>query len=130
MVAMSHLMAMRILEKILESARRKGVGQLALERAADLPKNRISKWKDGVGEPTAAQALRIARVLGVPVEYLADDAMDEPPAPDVPQDVLDTIHRLTVDVARNRLLGLPDLGIGKPQPTRIAPQEKRKKGSR
>lgn len=48
---------------------------------ADLPPNRVSKWKSGQGEPTARQALRIARVLRVPLEWLADEeAGDEPTA--------------------------------------------------
>lgn len=44
-----------------------------------LAANRISKWASGQGEPTGRQYLRMARVLGVPVEYLIDDEMAVPP---------------------------------------------------
>lgn len=72
------LWSMRFIEKIDEWLNRSGWTQGALERQAALPENRISKWRD-VGEPTISQGLRIAKVLGIPLDYLADDTQDEPP---------------------------------------------------
>jgi hypothetical protein len=46
-----------------------------------LAENRISEWKDGQGEPMLRRAYRMARLLEVPLEHLADDALEEPPAP-------------------------------------------------
>jgi transcriptional regulator with XRE-family HTH domain len=70
---------MTMLEKIDLVLRRKGLSQAALERIALLPAGRISKWKDQKGEPTVRQALRIAHALDVPIPWLVDDGMDEPP---------------------------------------------------
>jgi len=67
-----------MIEKIIESLKSKGLTQEALATAAGLSANRISKWKDGQGEPTARQIYRIAKVCGVPVDYLLDDEMDAP----------------------------------------------------
>lgn len=47
--------------------------------------SRISEWKSGPKKPTVAQILKLAKLLNVPVEYLIDDSMDEPPAPPTPQ---------------------------------------------
>jgi transcriptional regulator with XRE-family HTH domain len=70
-----------MIEKIDDLIRQKGLSQAALERSVCLSQNRISKWKDEKGEPTARQALRIARFFNVPVEYLIDDELDAPPQP-------------------------------------------------
>jgi len=68
-----------MLDKIERIREQRGLKQYELEQMAGLSRKRITKWKD-VGEPTARQALRIARVLSVPVEWLCDDdAPDEPP---------------------------------------------------
>lgn len=56
----------------------RGIKQAAFERSVMLSENRISKWKNGQGEPSATEALRMARSLQVPVEWLIDDARDEP----------------------------------------------------
>jgi transcriptional regulator with XRE-family HTH domain len=69
---------MNVIDKIVEFARRQGMTQGGLERAAGLSANRISKWKDGKGRPTLAQAARIAKQLELPIAFLADDAQDEP----------------------------------------------------
>jgi transcriptional regulator with XRE-family HTH domain len=64
-----------------------GTSQAAVERAAGLPQNRIAKWRHGHGEADASQALRIARLFGVDVEWLADDNADWPPRPRIsPED--------------------------------------------
>jgi transcriptional regulator with XRE-family HTH domain len=70
---------MTMLEKIELVLRKRGLSQAALERIALLPAGRISKWKDQRGEPTVRQALRIAHALDVPIPWLVDDGMDEPP---------------------------------------------------
>jgi transcriptional regulator with XRE-family HTH domain len=68
----------RIMAKIELARLARDVTQGELERLAGLPANRISKWAGGTGEPTARQAARIARALGVDLDWLCDDA-----APDV-----------------------------------------------
>lgn len=86
-----------MIEKILAVAKRRGLTQAALERAAGLAENRISKWKDEIGEPTLRQVVRIAEVLEVPIGYLADDALDELE----PHDELLPDEVLALDLYRN-----------------------------
>jgi transcriptional regulator with XRE-family HTH domain len=100
-----------MLEKILRLLdARPDLDQGGLEVAARLPQGRISKWKAGKGEPTAAQALRIARVLRVGVEYLVDDDLTEvvPAISEEDQRILDLAHELGFKRAQRRLLGIPE----------------------
>lgn len=76
----SHIRAMKMIEKITLALADRGLTQRGLEQRAGLSENRISKWKDGTGEPTARQALLMARLLGLPLEYLVDDDQEEVPA--------------------------------------------------
>ena len=65
------------LERILE---RRGLSQAELERLAGLAENRIAKLKAAKRSgPSAAEALRVARVLRVPMEWLCDDAATHDP---------------------------------------------------
>ena len=65
------------LERMLE---RRGLSQTELERLAGLAENRISKLKAAKRSgPSAAEALRVARVLRVPMEWLCDDAATHDP---------------------------------------------------
>ena len=69
---------MGIIEKLEILIQERGFTQGEVERLAGLAASRISKWKDGRGEPTARQALRLARLLDVPMEYLVDDLAEGP----------------------------------------------------
>jgi transcriptional regulator with XRE-family HTH domain len=75
----STIAAMKAAEKIAWLCRERGLTQKRVGELAALPENRISKWLDGQGEPTARQALRLARVLDVPMDWLVDDEADVPP---------------------------------------------------
>lgn len=68
-----------MLKKLIMTLEKRGIDQCELETLAGLAKGRISKWKDGQGEPTASQSARIARVLGIDPAWLIDDEMTEPP---------------------------------------------------
>jgi transcriptional regulator with XRE-family HTH domain len=100
--------AMAKIEKLLGAKRWK---QNAFEKAAVLAENRISKWKDGQGEPTLRQAYRMARLLGVPLDYLADDALQEPSSSGLTDDeraILDLFRALGLDRAEGlRRLATP-----------------------
>lgn len=81
-----------------EAARRVGVSQQT-----------ISRWKGGASIKLG-DALRLARALGVSLDYLADDAMDAPPEPP-PADlavILDLVRTLGTDIAKRRLLQVPE----------------------
>ena len=120
------------LEKLLKE---KGWTQAAFEAHCLLAENRISRWRGGLGEPTARQAFRMARELGVPVEYLLDDDLTERPRP-APElssgerSVLNVYRalRLTEEEAVTRLVApLAGRPPSPPPPPRI-PRRKRKPG--
>lgn len=70
-----------MIEKIQMLRAERGWTYEVLEAAARLPRKRFGKWVGGIGEPTARQAFQLARALGVPVEFLVDDEMEELPDP-------------------------------------------------
>lgn len=59
----------------------KGLNWAELARLIGVQDSRISKWRSGTGEVDRKQLLRIAKVLDAPIGFLADDSLDEPPAP-------------------------------------------------
>jgi hypothetical protein len=112
--------AMTPIEKITMLLARKRIDQVELEARAKLPAGRVSKWAT-TGEPTGRQALRIARVLCVPVEWLIDDeSLDEPPEKaiglltDADRAILQIVREkdLTLEAAIHRLLKEPPESIG------------------
>lgn len=77
----SNLGNMKMIEKIQKLLHERGwSSQEGFEKSAGLAKNRISKWAGGTGEPTARQAWRMATLLGVSVDYLVRDDLNEPTA--------------------------------------------------
>lgn len=89
-----------MIDKIVILADAKGWDQGEFESLAALPQGRISKWKAGKGEPTAKQALQMARLLNVTVEFLIDPALEQPLVPEIltleedERAVLDLYHAL------------------------------------
>lgn len=61
-------------EKFETALKARGIKQVELEEMLGLPKNRISKWKNKTENFPVGEALRIARALGIDLDYLADDA--------------------------------------------------------
>jgi transcriptional regulator with XRE-family HTH domain len=61
--------------------RSRGLKAAEVARLTGIPAPRFTDWKDPDSgrAPTLGQALRLARVLGVPLDYLADDDADDPP---------------------------------------------------
>jgi transcriptional regulator with XRE-family HTH domain len=84
--------SMRLDEKLERLARRKGLKQADVARAVKgLPgaaKSSVANWFAGLQRPSLEAALRIARLLGVSVDYLADDDLDEPEAVSFSEDQL------------------------------------------
>lgn len=71
---------MKMIQRVERVMAERGIKQGELERSLGLSTNRISKWKGGQGEPTARQALKIARALAVPLEWLvSEDGPLDPP---------------------------------------------------
>lgn len=69
----------------------------------------VFRWLNQKGKPLRPrldEAARLAELLGVGVDYLADDALDAPPPPGLsPQEelLLDLIRRMGVNEASDRL---------------------------
>jgi transcriptional regulator with XRE-family HTH domain len=116
---------MDTITKILEVAQSKKITQKALEQSAILGTNRLTKLKEGQ-EPGLWECLRIARVLDVPLEWLADESAADEPSP---HEASETLTREEAEVirwirdsglplseVRRRLLG----GAGDWRPVRIA----------
>lgn len=62
-----------------------------------VPKSTMYNWFNGRNDPDIKSAKLIADALGVPLDYLADDSLDEPPALDLSPD-----ERRIVDIIRER----------------------------
>jgi transcriptional regulator with XRE-family HTH domain len=73
-------------EKLRRLCAAKGWAQARiLTLVPDVSKSTVSTWFAGRYVPDLYQALTIANELGVSVDYLADDSIDEPPAPPAPE---------------------------------------------
>ena len=70
----------RLAEKLVQLRTALGLSQneLIRELGVDLTQNRVSEYETGNGEPPLPVLLRYARVAGVCVEVLIDDALDLP----------------------------------------------------
>jgi transcriptional regulator with XRE-family HTH domain len=72
---------MKFYEKLDKYSRIKGFKQSDLVRLlGDVSKDTVSRWFNDKGEPDMRTGLRLARVLDVPYEFLADDSLDEAPS--------------------------------------------------
>lgn len=104
-----------MLEKILENAKRKGINQTALERAAGLANSRISKWMNGVGEPGWFEVIRMAKAAGIDdLNYLADESATEPPQSNADPElavVLSLVGKLGTEESVRRLAIIPGTGL-------------------
>jgi hypothetical protein len=72
---------MNLVDKVDALLSERGIKAGPFERLALLSEGRISKWKDKKGIPNYRQALTMARLLKVPVEWLLDDEAGGPPPP-------------------------------------------------
>lgn len=116
-----------ILDKIENLRVRDGLDIYEVESLAGLPPKRLWRWGQGQGEPSARQALRLARLFRVPVEWLVDDEQGGDPPQGQPAEpglsyedrvVLDVVHAMNLDhlTAVRRLA--PDEGR---EPTPLPP---------
>lgn len=101
-----------------------------------LAQSRISRWEKGEGMPKITQALRLAKGLNVSLDFLLDDALDEPAkGTGITADEMAVIrmmrHRgLTMEQALDRLgcdPGAPLTGTPAPHPEDAQPPSKSRK---
>ena len=64
--------------KINKLLTQKGLSQLAVSRALAVNKDTVNRWFTGQSMPKLEDALNLARFFECPLEFLADDAQDEP----------------------------------------------------
>lgn len=70
-----------------------------LAQKLDVSQNKVSTWTRGLVLPDLREAVVLSRLFGVDVNYLANDALDDPP--ESPEDderaILDLVHALELD---------------------------------
>lgn len=110
---MSTICGMRIGEKLkrLCDDRRWSQARL-LEFVPDVSKSTISFWINGRSRPDLESARKLARALGVPLDWLADDEADFPvpqeAAPEEDRFILQICRKLGHDEAVRRLTLAPE----------------------
>ena len=119
-----------VIRKIEMMVERSGMLVGEFTSAAGLAVNRYSKWRDGKGEPRVSQLVRIARVLNVPIDWLADDdqPIDAVPEPKWTREellVLEAIRTIGTHEALRRLLNAPP-----PAPAASGPEASDRKSTR
>jgi transcriptional regulator with XRE-family HTH domain len=77
---------MKLFQKVGKILEDRGLKQADLAEMVGVSRQRISNWFAGTGQPNPDRLLRIARALGVTMEYLADEAMDTPVRSDLTED--------------------------------------------
>lgn len=72
------MMPMNFAEKVIKLREARGWKQSDLRKAiGDISPTTVSNWESG-SIPAMDIALKVARALGVPLDYLADDEQDRP----------------------------------------------------
>lgn len=134
---------MRYAEKLLKAMLLQGLNQQKLARLASVSDSEISRILRGKSHPSLEYSQRLARALGLSLDYLADDALDEDPGqaprattsdeeealaivrelgPRTALRILDSARYLGPEIALRRLYGLdakPVIEVG--DGTRPAP---------
>ncbi|MDB5352887.1 MAG: Helix-turn-helix protein [Planctomycetota bacterium] len=110
---------MRFEEKLRKQMLLKGFNQQRLARASRVSDSEVSRILSGKSaNPGLENALKLARAVGVSLDYLADDAMEddspriEPtsPTPAPEAEILETARELGLRQARRILETVGDMG--------------------
>jgi transcriptional regulator with XRE-family HTH domain len=107
-------------QKLIRMMEQRGTTQGEVETAVGLPQGRISKWSAGLGEPSLAQGLHLARWFGVLLESLADDELDELTAEDARGDIRIITSIIGVMGTREALRRLLLMSVGPSGPREVA----------
>ena len=66
----------------------------AAKRIGDVSATTVGRWRKGEGEPSVSEAVRVARLFSVPLDYLAFDEIETAPKRDANSEVRASILRL------------------------------------
>jgi transcriptional regulator with XRE-family HTH domain len=102
-------------EKIEEWLRTSGRTAAWLANQTGLASGTVSRYLSDKRDPRRPELVRLAKAMGVSLDYLADDDVTEPPQPLVSQRIIDAIRILGEEAAYRRLIAL-DRDASKPDP--------------
>ena len=80
LVAMTTYGDMVFHEKLKALMKRHRYSQTDVAKGVDVSQSLVSLWTKGKSVPALDDAARLAKFLGVGLDYLGDDEMDDPPA--------------------------------------------------
>ncbi len=108
---------MRYAEKLYQQMLLKRFNQQRLAQASGVSDSEVSRILNGKSQPGMENAFKLARALGISLDYLADDALDaDPSRPSDPisaeeREILDAAKALGHRQARRVLETAGDLGF-------------------
>jgi transcriptional regulator with XRE-family HTH domain len=91
---------MRFGKKIERLCDERGWNRAELARRIGVSKTTAGNWFDDTRHPFDFTLIKLSRALGVPVDFLVDNEMDEPPSPALSPDEAEVLNLI-------RALGLP-----------------------
>jgi transcriptional regulator with XRE-family HTH domain len=112
---MATILDMRIGQKIETWLDSRGWNASQLAEACEVSPSTVGRWLKHRRDPRRPELVRLAGVMGVSLDYLADDGIDEPPAPVVTQRIIDAVRTLGEEAAYRRLLATEN-DASKPEP--------------
>lgn len=89
---------LKLPEKLLRQMQLRGLNQQRLARAAGVSDSEVSRIVTGKSSPGLENAHRLARAVGVSLDYLADDTLADDPTP--AGEELGEAERELLDLAR------------------------------
>lgn len=95
---------MKLAEKLVYLRKEKGLSQLKLAEMMDVSRQAISRWETGAAVPSAENLKYLGNLYDVSLDYLFNDAVDEPERnkgmTDKPEDELASVSD-SVDDGKN-----------------------------
>jgi len=95
-------MDMKLGPKIRHVRKLRGLSQTKVGVLVGVHQTQVGKWEKGTNTPDIQQAKSLADVLNVPLDYLVDDQVDDPPAPEITPDeraLLKALRKARIDPA-------------------------------
>src|SRR4051794_7505629 len=97
-----NMRAMKFSEKVARFCEVKGWNRAELARRCGVSRTTAGYWWDDVRKPFDDTLSTLSRLFDVPVDYLVDDAQDDPPGPALTRDEAELLS------AARRLAGGPE----------------------